>query len=107
MAKPDPLLDEIANLLAGPTVRDDPVKLERTLTDGYARALTLEAERSRIQKRIGQLAASAGQAGESPSEEVSVLVEQLAASDQDIGRLRTLLTRLRSRYSAARQANTA
>ena len=30
---------------------DDPAQLERTLTDGYARALALEAERWRLQQR--------------------------------------------------------
>src|SRR5207247_2033695 len=47
MPKKDPLLEEISALLAAEGA-DDPARLERTLTDGYARALSLEAERRRL-----------------------------------------------------------
>lgn len=101
MDKPDSLLDEIATLLAGPSGRDDPAVLERTLTDGYARALNLEAESSRLQKRIDALAATVERGDESSETELSTLVERLSVSEEDIDLLRPLLARLRSRYSAA------
>ena len=47
------LLERITDLLDAP--QRDFELLERTLTDGYARALTLEAEQLRLQ---GQLAAA-------------------------------------------------
>ncbi len=37
----EPLLTEIATLLDQAEAQDDPAQLERTLTDGYAQALTL------------------------------------------------------------------
>jgi hypothetical protein len=99
--KPDPLLEEIEALLSDSGGRDDPARLEHTLTDGYARALTLEAERSRIKKRIGEVAIGAGEKDSAAEEELSALVRQLTTTDDELGSLRALLTRLRSRYSAA------
>src|SRR2546429_10031936 len=37
-------------------------RLEHTLTDGYARALALEAERVRLERRMGELAGGLHQA---------------------------------------------
>ena len=53
------LLDEIDELLAEPTPSEEPAtlaRLERTLTDGYAHALSLEAERLRLERRMSELA---------------------------------------------------
>jgi len=107
MGTPDPLLDEIAILLSDPDSRDDPARLERILTDGYARALALEAERSRLQKKIGLIASAVEQSDPSARRELSPLVERLATRDEDLGRLRALLTSLRSRYAEATRARTA
>jgi hypothetical protein len=106
MGTSDPLLDEIAILLSHPDGRDDLSRLERTLTDGYAGALALEAERSRLQKKIGQMASTVEQSDPSARKELSALVKCLATRDEDLGRLRALLTNLRSRYSAAIRAKT-
>ncbi len=106
MGTSDPLLDEIAILLSHPNGRDDPARLERTLTDGYARALVLEAERSRLQKKIGQMTGRAEGADESSRKELSALVRRLATRDEDLSRLRALLTRPRRRYSAATRTKT-
>ena len=107
MGTPDPLLDEIAILLSREDGRDDRARLERTLTDGYARALTLEAERCRLQNQIGRLASLVEQSDPSDGRELSALVNRLATRDEDLGRLRAILARLRSRYSAASHAATA
>jgi hypothetical protein len=44
------LLDRISGLIGAPE-RDSEL-LERTLTDGYARALALEAEQQRLQREL-------------------------------------------------------
>jgi hypothetical protein len=65
----DPLMDEICALLAGAEEDDDPVRLEPTLNDGYARVLTLESELRRLRARLELLrkrhsaAVHAGRAG--------------------------------------------
>jgi hypothetical protein len=46
------LLEAPATGASAPTL----ARLEETLTDGYAEALALEAERSRIERRIGEVA---------------------------------------------------
>ena len=53
------LFEEISQLIAAPVDGADApplARLEDTLTAGYARALALEAERWRIERRIGQVA---------------------------------------------------
>ena len=60
-----PLRDEIAELLRMPENGAGAPSLdaiESTLTDGYAEALALEAERSRIERRLGEVARDAGEA---------------------------------------------
>lgn len=84
VAEKDPLMREIAALLADSAASDDPGRLERTLTDGYARALSLEAEHRRLERQ-GELAA-ARRAGE------------------ELGLLRAELVLLRRRHSSAVRA---
>ena len=104
MAKKDPLLEEIAALLeAGETV-DDPVRLERTLTDGYARALTLEAERRRLEKQIGVLTVAVGTGDDAARRELAALVRRVKRQELDLGALRAQLGRLRRRHSSAVRA---
>jgi hypothetical protein len=100
-----PLRDEIADLLrmpeegAGAPTLDT---IESTLTDGYAEALALEAERSRIERRLGEVARDAG--GEENLREFARLAESLEAADKDLERLRLLLGDLQARRRAARGA---
>ncbi|HLX32016.1 MAG TPA: hypothetical protein VKR79_04525 [Gaiellaceae bacterium] len=75
-----PLQDEIAELLrtpadgaGAPTL----ATLERRLTDGYAEALALEAERLRIERRLDEV-------------------------DRELARLRPLLRTLKARASELR-----
>jgi DNA repair exonuclease SbcCD ATPase subunit len=53
------LLEQIDELLAEPHAEREAetlARLERTLTDGYAHALVLEAERWRLEQRMSELA---------------------------------------------------
>ena len=89
------LYDEIRVLIDAPSGADGPTLavIEDTLTAGYARALELEAERMRLERRLGELAAN----GKPDSDEVAWLGERLTAADGDLTRLRSLLGRLRDR----------
>lgn len=90
-----PLRDEIADLLRMPEAGAGAPSLaaiESTLTDGYAEALALEAERSRIERRLGEIARDAGEvSAHSVAAELTELSERLAAADEEIARLRALL----------------
>lgn len=68
---------------AAPTLAN----LESTLTDGYAEALALEAERSRV------------------TDELVTLAGRLTIADDELGRLRSLLDRLQARTRALRRAS--
>jgi hypothetical protein len=88
MPADDPLLLEIAALLADPG-EGDVAHLERTLTDGYARALALEGERRRL------LAELAGGGAAPP------LANRLARREGELVRLREQLRLLQRRHSDA------
>src|SRR5688500_13301485 len=95
------LLEEIAALVVEPA-SSEPARLiariEHTLTAGYARALALEAERLRLERRISLLAAELedGDAAEQ-QEELKRLALRASDADGDLGHLRTLLRSLRDR----------
>ena len=97
-----PLRDQITELLrtpedgAGAPTLDT---IEATLTDGYAEALTLEAERSRIERRLGEVARDAD------LQEFARLSESLEAADAELERLRSLLRDLQARRRVARSAS--
>jgi hypothetical protein len=90
-----PLLDEIAELLRMPENGAGAPSLEvieTTLTDGYAEALALEAERSRIERRLGEVVRDAGEvSAHSTAAELSELSERLETADGELARLRALL----------------
>ena len=98
--------DEIRTLLdsppAGaeaPTIDD----IEHTLTAGYARALALEAERWRLERRITEVAAELGRNPEEVEHtELAHLGQRLSAADGDLSKLRGLLSSLRSRAEEVR-----
>jgi ABC-type phosphate transport system auxiliary subunit len=99
--------DEIRSLLDSPPQGEEAPSLdaiEDTLTAGYARALALEAERWRLERRIADVAAKLG--GKSPDDEHSELTklgQRLSAADGDLNKLRALLSSLRSRADEVRQ----
>ena len=88
MREQDPLLEEITALLAEAEDGDDPARLERTLTDGYARALTLEVERSRIQKEIGKLTDTVDEGDAAARRRLASLIRQVKRQEGDLGTLR-------------------
>lgn|SRR5690348_10635033 len=92
------LRDRIAELLSlpekgagAPTIDT----IESTLTDGYAEALALEAERSRIERRLGEVARGADDAED--VREFARLSERLETADGELAGLRSLLRNLQAR----------
>jgi hypothetical protein len=103
-----PLRDEIAELLrmpengAGAPTLDT---IETTLTDGYAEALALEAERWRIERRLGEVARDAADvSAHSVTAELAELSGRLETADGELTRLRSLLRNLQARRSQLRRA---
>ena len=98
---------EIRELLAAPQLGDAQLllaRLDETLTTGYANALQLEAERWRIERRIGEVAAEAGQDGAGCADELASLARSLRSANEEIATLRTLLSSLRDRRRELRRA---
>ena len=99
--------DEIRSLLDAPADGDEAPTIdtiEDTLTAGYAKALALEAERWRLERRIATVAAALG--GKSQDDEHSGLTQlgrRLSVADGDLSNLRGLLSSLRSRADEVRQ----
>lgn len=101
------LLEEIGRLLNSPRDGEDAPSLERlehTLTDGYAHALALEAERARLQQRIGELAGDVEPDTRRRDHELSTLAERLRTSEGELSRLRGTLALLRVRAASTRAA---
>jgi hypothetical protein len=93
-----PLLDEITSLIDAPTV--DRALVERTLTDGYAHALALETERSRLQRRVGAVTKELQRrTSVEQAQELIALVKKLDGNAGDLLRLRDVLAQLRRRAS--------
>src|SRR5436309_14609278 len=98
--------DEIRSLLNAPPEGEDAPTIdaiEHTLTAGYARALALEAERWRLERRIAQVAAEpGGKSQDDEHSELTLLGQRLAVADGDLSTLRALLSSLRSRPAEVR-----
>ena len=88
-------LFEQIDALIGSSARDLD-QIERTLTDGYAHALSLEAERWRVEKRIQEVAQTL-QRGDTAKKarELSALAKRLHESTGSLSALRTRLASLR------------
>jgi hypothetical protein len=96
------LCAEIETLLEPPPEKGQPLeRLEDTLTEGYARALALEAERLRLERRIGELGAGVG-SGEHSGDEIATLAARLSQTIVRLSKLRELLTGLRGRADVVR-----
>ena len=104
-----PLRDEIAELLRLPengAGAPSLAAIESTLTDGYAEALALEAERLRIERRLGEVARDAGDvSAHSVAAELADLTERLDSADGELARLRSLLRNLQARRRHARASS--
>lgn len=98
------LCDELDSLIAGPPARDDATRadVERTLTDGYARAHSLEAEQMRIERRISKIAGEMSERNRDPkADELAELSLRLSRASTDLRHLRELLASARRATSAA------
>jgi uncharacterized membrane-anchored protein len=95
------VLDEISTAMVA--AEGDLDAIERTLTDGYARALSLEAERYRLEKRLAE-ATQDLQRGDTKAKtrELSRLAARLDANAGDLGTLRRVLADLRRHAAAVR-----
>jgi hypothetical protein len=76
-------------------------RLEATLTEGYAVALSLDGERLRLERRIGEVTAHVAQGRSARVKELQKVMSRLEATEQDLADLRDLLTRLRTRAAKA------
>jgi hypothetical protein len=105
---PMPLRDEIADLLRLPENGEGSPSLdtiESTLTDGYAAALALEAERSRIERRLGEVARDAAEvSAHSVAAELAELSERLETADGELVSLRSVLRKLQARARVVRRS---
>ena len=99
------LLEQIRALLVAPATGDAaPVltELEDTLTEGYARALALEAERWRLERQITEVASRLERSDASSHAELSALARGVSATGTELARLRELLVPLKARARAVR-----
>jgi hypothetical protein len=94
-----PMVHQIEELLSA----DDPTleRVEDTLTEGYATALALEAERLRLLRRLGEVARTA--TGDH-ADELRSLGSRLSHADGEIERLRSVLGVLYDRARLMRAA---
>jgi hypothetical protein len=81
-------------------------RLEDTLTAGYARALALESERMRLERRLGELTSElADGAGDDRTHgELACLARAVSDADERLGQLRDVLSCARVRASSLRAA---
>jgi hypothetical protein len=103
-----PPKDDIAELLrlpengAGAPSLDT---IESTLTSGYAAKLALEAERWRIEQRLGEVARDAGEVrAHGVAAELAELSDRLETADGELARLRSLLRKLQGVRRRRREA---
>jgi hypothetical protein len=98
-ANTDALIGTVEELAAEPGDRE---AIEEALTLGYAQALSLEAERLRLDRRITALAAGVvGEGASSRVSELAELVRRRTHTDGELTRLREALLLLRTRLRSA------
>jgi hypothetical protein len=102
------MLQQIEQLLIAPTsgaAAPTLASLEDTLTEGYAQALALDAERWRLERRLGEVAREAADPSTSSfAEEVATLAKRLTSADGELNHLRSLLGSLHDRARSMRVA---
>jgi predicted short-subunit dehydrogenase-like oxidoreductase (DUF2520 family) len=95
------LLAQIASLLTSPA--RDLEEIEHTLTDGYAHALALDAERLRLEKRVSSVTQGIRRGDTAKkAHELAALAERLDGNAVDAERLRGLLAELRRHADGVR-----
>ena len=100
------LLAQIDQLLTAPDSTDEPAtlaRLEHALTDGYAHALSLEAERLRLERRMTELAGELDDGNqEQKAHELVQVSRRITRAGAEIDSLRGTLSQLRARATAVR-----
>ncbi len=100
--------EQIADLLSLPENGADAPSIdtiESTLTDGYAAAHALEAERWRIERRLAEVARDADDvSAHSVAAELAELSDRLESADGELTRLRSLLRNLQARRRSLRRS---
>jgi hypothetical protein len=100
--------NEIRTLLDSPANGDDApslANLEDALTAGYARAMTLEADQARLQRRIADMAVRLAEDEEEiRAQELRDLARGLRSARAELAKLRALLGCLRARADLVRAA---
>ena len=76
-------------------------EMEPTVTDGYARALELDAECLRIDRRIDELTEASLEGHDAPRGELSALLRRYQEASRQSAALRALLAPLRKLVSRA------
>jgi hypothetical protein len=76
-------------------------EMEPTVTDGYARALELDAECLRIDRRIDELTEASLEGHNAPRGELSALLSRYQEASRQSAELRALLAPLRKLVSRA------
>jgi hypothetical protein len=76
-------------------------EVEPTLTEGYARALELEAECLRLEGRIDRLTRAVAEGQDVPSGQLSELLKRLNETEQQTEDLRAMLVPLRELVAKA------
>ena len=93
------MVEKIEDLLRAPT--PTLAAVEDTLTQGYAEALALEAERLRIERRLREVARSSS--GDHAAE-LRTLGSRLTSADGELRTLRAVLAPLQDRARSMRAA---
>lgn len=96
------VLEDIRSLTTATTPRLDHV--ERTLADGYACALGIEATRLRMQRELEGSAAGLARAASGRVEEVAGLAQGIARADEELAELRGALVELAKTARRLRKA---
>ncbi len=100
------MVTQIQELLNAPTSGAQAPSLahmEDTLTEGYAQALALEAERWRLERRIGEVARDPD--ATHFAEELRSLARRVTHADGELTKLRGLLGSLHDRTRTVRAAS--
>jgi len=105
------MVEQIEQLLTAPASGADAptlARMEETLTDGYAQVLALEAERWRLERRLGEIALKVEDHDVSAvAGELSTLAKGITTADGRATELRTLLGTLHERTRSLRVAERA
>jgi chromosome segregation ATPase len=95
------LLEKINALIDAST--GDVDEIEHTLTDGYARAMSLESDRWRLERRIAAIAAEIERGDvAAKARELGALATRLETTEGDLRQLRARLADLRRVASTVR-----